>query len=246
MDSFEEERLFVISDIHIGNPAFQNKDGILNFLDFVFAEGASLVINGDGLDFLQPSIQKFISVLPDVFKKVFRISQKSTIYYVVGNHDIYIEHFLFDIDTFKVIPFLNIRSGEKNIRIEHAHVYDDLYIRYPKAYFTICKWMGYFLRLFPVLYPAYGLLEKISGTFRVVRKLSENSSDEKPVFKNAAALILERGFDAVIFGHTHRLGKFEITSNKFYYNTGGWFDSPHYIEINSGEIELKQVESVMS
>jgi UDP-2,3-diacylglucosamine pyrophosphatase LpxH len=244
MDSFEEERFFVISDIHIGNPAFQSKDDILSFLDFVSAEGVSLVINGDGLDFLQPSIYKFISVLPEVFQKVFRISQKSTIYYVIGNHDIYFEHFLFEIETFKVVPFLNIRSGKKNIRIEHAHVYDDLYIRYPKAYFIIGKWMGYFLRIFPALYPTYGFLERVAGTFRVARKISENSSEEKPVFKNAAELLLERGFDAVVFGHTHRAGKYNISSNKHYYNTGSWFDAPHYIEVNNGDIELKKLEDL--
>jgi len=245
MDSFEEERLFVISDIHIGNPAFQNKEGILNFLDFVFTEDVSLVINGDGLDFLQPSINNFISILPDVFKKIFRISQRNTIYYVIGNHDIYFEHFLFDIDTFKVVPFLNIRSGEKNIRIEHAHVYDDLYIRSPKAYHLIGMWWGYVLKIFPFLQPTYELLEKIAGTVRVIKKTAESPSDEKPVFRNAAALILERGFDVVIFGHTHRWGKFEINANKFYYNAGAWFDAPHYIEINSGKIELKKLENVM-
>lgn len=243
MVTVDEERLFVISDTHIGNPSFKNKDGILDFLDFVASEDASLVINGDGLDFLQPSIRNFISILPEAFKRLFRISQRGTIYYVVGNHDIYFEQFLLDVDTVKVVPFLNVRSGEKNIRIEHAHIYDDLYIRYPKAYFFLGKVWGYFLNLCPVLYPTYELLEKIAGTVRVARSVTESPSDEKPVFKNAAALILDRGFDVVVFGHTHRPGIFEISSKKFYYNTGSWFDRPHYLDINRGDIQLKQFAS---
>jgi UDP-2,3-diacylglucosamine pyrophosphatase LpxH len=246
MHSFDEERVFVISDTHIGNPSFKNKNGIIRFLDFVIAEGVNLVINGDGVDFLQPSLPNFISVLPDAFRKVVRIARKNVIYYVVGNHDIYFEQLLFDIKSFKVLPFLNIRSGTKNIRIEHAHIYDDLYVRYPKAYFLIGKWWGHFLRRFPFFYPTYGLLERITGTVRVVRKVSESPSEEKPVYRNAAALILERGFDAVIFGHTHRHRILEINPNKFYYNTGAWFEHPHYIEINNGEIKLNELESTTS
>jgi len=246
MHPFEEERLFVISDIHIGNPSFKNKDSIIRFLDFVIAEGVNLAINGDGIDFLQPSLHNFISVLPDAFRRVVRIAQKNVVYYIIGNHDIYFEQLLFDMETFKVVPFLDIRSGTKNIRIEHAHIYDDLYIRYPKAYFLIGKWWGYFLKTLPSLYPVYGLLEKITGTVRVVRKVSESPSEEKPVYKNSAALILERGFDAVIFGHTHRARTVEVNSNKFYYNTGSWFQHPHYIEINRGKIKLNRLDSITS
>jgi UDP-2,3-diacylglucosamine pyrophosphatase LpxH len=246
MHSFDEERLFIISDTHIGNPSFENKERIIKFLDFVIAQGVNLAINGDGIDFLQPSLHNFVSVLPDAFRRVVRIAQEHVIYYIVGNHDIYFEQFLFDLETFKVVPFLNIRSGKKNIRIEHAHIYDDLYIRYPKAYHVIGKLWGYFLRRLPGLYPTYGLLEKITGTVRVVRKVSESSSEEKPVYRNAAALILERGFDAVIFGHTHRARTLEINTDKFYYNTGSWFEHPHYVEINNGVIKLNKLEGVPS
>lgn len=238
MFSVEEERLFVISDIHIGHPSFKAKTSIIQFLDFVISEDTSLCINGDGIDFLQPSIGNFVSALPDIAGRVIQIARKNTVYYVIGNHDTYFEHFLYDIETFKVVPFLNIHSGTKNIRIEHAHIYDDLYIRYPKAYFLIGKWWGYILRISPSLYQTYRFCEKITGTVRVLRKVSEDPSEEKPVFKNAAGLILERGYDVVIFGHTHRIRKLEINPNKFYYNTGSWFDHPHYIEINSGEVKL--------
>lgn len=238
MSLVEEERLFVISDIHIGHPSFKAKTSVIQFLDFIISEDTSLCINGDGIDFLQPSIGNFMSVLPDVVRRVVRIAQKNTVYYVTGNHDLYIEHLLYEMEKFKVVPFLNIRSGTKNIRIEHAHIYDDLYIRYPKVYFLIGKWWGHILRIFPSLYPTYGFLEKITGTVRVLRKTSGDPSEEKPVFKNSAGLILERGYDVVIFGHTHRSRSLEINHNKYYYNTGSWFDDPHYIEINSGEIKL--------
>jgi len=42
MHTFQEDRLFVISDIHIGNPSFKNRDSLIGFLDFVASEPPDL------------------------------------------------------------------------------------------------------------------------------------------------------------------------------------------------------------
>jgi UDP-2,3-diacylglucosamine pyrophosphatase LpxH len=76
----------------------------------------------------------------------------------------------------------------------------------------------------------------------MIKKVSDSPSEEKPIYKKTAAMILERGYDVVIFGHTHRTGEYEISPGKYYYNTGSWFDYPHYIEINNGKIDLKRLE----
>lgn len=106
--------------------------------------------------------------------------------------------------------------------------------------------MGLFLEDPPESLSGLRITGKKTGTVRVVRKVSESPSEEKPVYKNSAALILERGFDVVIFGHTHRVRTVEVNSNKFYYNTGSWFDHPHYIEINNGNIKLNRLDSITS
>ena len=75
----------------------------------------------------------------------------------------------------------------------------------------------------------------------MMTKTAKSPYEEKPVFRQAAALILDRGYDAVIFGHTHRCGKVEVFSNKYYFNTGSWFTQPAYVDINGGRINLRPI-----
>ncbi len=46
------------------------------------------------------------------------------VYYVVGNHDMVLEHFLSDLVFSQISPFLNVCSGDRRIRVEHGHIYD--------------------------------------------------------------------------------------------------------------------------
>ena len=58
---------------------------------------------------------------------------------------------------------------------------------------------------------------------------------------SAAAEIMERGVDTVIFGHTHRPGIYDLKENRKYANTGSWIGATgYYIEIKMGEVSLKE------
>ena len=60
--------------------------------------------------------------------------------------------------------------------------------------------------------------------------------DESPAFLEAAEELSQRGFDYVIFGHTHHPGVVPLNNNRAaYLNPGGWFRQPHYILITDGE-----------
>jgi hypothetical protein len=64
---------------------------------------------------------------------------------------------------------------------------------------------------------------------------------DNPVFIRAAKEISERGFDIVVFGHTHNAGIQDIWNNKKYANAGSWVDNPvHYLTIDEGEINLME------
>src|SRR3989338_6136135 len=62
---------------------------------------------------------------------------------------------------------------------------------------------------------------------------------EPPEFAQAAYELTRRGFDAVIFGHTHHPGEVTLINDKKYYNPGSWMLSDHYVEISRGRIALK-------
>ena len=68
-----EERLLVISDIHLGNWFFAANRSLMKFLQHVSDGGYTLCINGDGLDILQTSLVKMTKELSGVFGYVERL-----------------------------------------------------------------------------------------------------------------------------------------------------------------------------
>jgi UDP-2,3-diacylglucosamine pyrophosphatase LpxH len=96
--------------------------------------GFSLCINGDGLDIVQMS-PGTADTRAAVATAQLRRSPKPglKVYYVVGNHDILIEHFLADWGGIVTVPFLNVRSGDLRIRIDHGHLHDEMFLRFPRA-----------------------------------------------------------------------------------------------------------------
>ena len=51
-----------------------------------------------------------------------------------------------------------------------------------------------------------------------------------------------RGFDTVIFGHTHNALQVELPRGQ-YVNSGNWLRGSSYVEIDNGKVELKRWES---
>ncbi len=93
--NFDERRLLVVSDLHIGNPFSQARRLLHAFFRYVEDSGFSLCINGDGVDIAQTSFTRIASELPDVLDSLRRIARRNgAVYYVVGNHDIQLNYFL--------------------------------------------------------------------------------------------------------------------------------------------------------
>ena len=63
---------------------------------------------------------------------------------------------------------------------------------------------------------------------------------EKPAFREAAVELSQRGFDIVVFGHTHHAGKADLPEGRTYYNTGSWLMGTPFLEINEGRVELRR------
>ncbi len=241
-----EDRLCVISDLHLGNPLFKRVNKFVSFLNFISQQKMTLCINGDGIDLLQLSFGRFMLDMPDV-TKAFRTaaSHGTRIYYIVGNHDIYMEKFLEDWGILKVCPYLDLVSGEKRIHIEHAHLYDRLFLYNPDLYVKLVHIAGYFVKLSPAFHTFY---EKfIAMMFNIsckIRLAEVSGSFEHPQFLEAAMEVFKRGYDVVVFGHTHRPGIIKLPHQRLYVNPGCWYkDVIYFVEIDKGKVELKKWEA---
>jgi len=153
----KEEHLCIISDLHLGNPSFVQGENLDSFLKYLSQKNSSLCINGDGIDLLQLSIPKLALDIHSILRGLqgFFAHGKKKIYYVIGNHDIYMEAFLEDSGIFNVVPFLDVISGDRRIHIEHGHLYDNLFINFPRLYIQVAKLLGFCVKISPSLFHLY-------------------------------------------------------------------------------------------
>jgi UDP-2,3-diacylglucosamine pyrophosphatase LpxH len=247
-----EERLLVVSDVHLGNALFDAVGPFAQFLRFARQGGYNLCINGDGIDIVQTTLRKFTRDLSRCAGELRKFARDGLrVYYTVGNHDIVLEHFLDDWNIVRVAPFLNVDSGEARIRVEHGHLYDETYVHHPRLYTAATVLGGLALRVHPGAYKALErtklLIEKVGGVAQVsdapagLEPGGEAIPDEPLMFRERANEISRHGFDTVIFGHTHCWGQVRLPSGATYINTGSWFYEPHFAEIESGRVTLKRV-----
>ena len=235
--AIDADRLLVISDLHLGNPASTAEQRLLGFLDHAAEEGASVCVNGDGFDMLQTSFARLVGASLPVLAALRRVAMAGgSVHYVVGNHDIVLEHFLDNVLTIELSPFLNVRSGDAVIRIEHGHLYDPFFARYPRAYELATKAAGLGLLFNADVYRAW-TRASIWTDQRRRRRAGEDVLGYSYCHA-AAEMLLQRGFDAVVFGHTHNAELVELPSGA-YANSGNWLRGSTYVEIDRGEVALR-------
>jgi UDP-2,3-diacylglucosamine pyrophosphatase LpxH len=242
-----EEKLVVVSDLHLGNPASSARTRLVAFFDHIRDTGASVCINGDGFDMLQTSFSRLAADAIPVINRLKALrADGRNIYYVVGNHDIVLEHFLEEWSLCRLSPFLNLRSGDRRIRIEHGHLYDPFFARSPELYRIATRLARYALFALPDTYELWANAERrLQDARRRVGRAGPvgNNSDRQISFirspyHEAASMILRRGFDAVVFGHTH-LPEMVTLPEGLYVNSGNWLTGATYVEITKGELAVR-------
>jgi UDP-2,3-diacylglucosamine pyrophosphatase LpxH len=230
----DEERLLVISDLHLGNPSSTARVRLTEFLDEARASDWSVCINGDGFDLLQSRARRLASDAVTVMGALRRHMESGhRVYYVVGNHDIQLEHFLENWIFTSIVPFLNVQSGDGRLRIEHGHLYDPWYTRSPAFYETMTRVVG--VGRF-VVADAYSLFARSQALGR--RRANRSGKSAEP-YRRGAEIVLTRGFDTVIFGHTHRSDDVILDSGRFV-NSGNWMRDSTYVRIEHGDVSLRR------
>jgi UDP-2,3-diacylglucosamine pyrophosphatase LpxH len=228
------DHLVVVSDLHLGNPFSSAPSRIVEFLDHLESEGIDLCINGDGLDIAQATTQSLADHTTRVVARIERFRAAGRrVYYVAGNHDEAMLHFIGDWIVDAVAPFLNLTNSRRRIRIEHGHVYDPLYTKSPALYNGLCRAGRPLARLLP---DVYSFISSVEG------RLSGGHTDgaDSPC-ATGAAMLLARGFDAVVMGHTHHAMLLEL-GDGVYVNSGNWMNDTTYVEILPNEIRLQRWE----
>ncbi|MFT7621925.1 MAG: UDP-2,3-diacylglucosamine pyrophosphatase LpxH [Myxococcota bacterium] len=189
------------------------------------AAGYDICINGDGLEIAQTSFACMAADVPTVMHTLADLVRQGVqIYDIVGNHDIALEHFLAQWGPLRVCPFLNVHTGDYRIRVEHGHLYDPIFARMPRLYTALTAAAGVALHVAP---KAYALWQKAEST--LWRSISpKGGRGEAPHFAEAADEISRRGFDAVVFGHTHIVNDLQLPSGDRYLNPGSWLNDTTY------------------
>ncbi len=244
--STQETKLVVMSDLHLGNPFSHTKRDIVEFLTYAINNGFSICINGDGLDIAQTSFVRLTREIPEVLSQLRRAKRLGlNVFYCIGNHDILLEHLLDDWGLFTLVPFLNVVSGKRRFHIQHGHAYDPFYMAKPRTYEILTHLAGYVLNVWPRGYLFWMELERRARSRRT--GMIVGIAGEPSTFLRAANEISRRGFDGVIFGHTHHPGTVVLESGGLYVNTGSWLVRPHFAEIVDGELTLRrwQIETLV-
>ena len=164
------------------------------------------------------------------------IDRGLTVLYVVGNHDIALENFLTAWSGIHITPFLNVSSGDARIRIEHGHLYDPSFVQNPRLYEWLTRAAGPFLHFYP---DVYRLWTNYENARQRARQLLRRGRGERSVYHEAAEMLLRRGFDAVVFGHTHQSEDVTLTSGR-YLNCGTWVRGGSFVEIDHGQVALRR------
>lgn len=250
--------MLVISDIHMGNSLHRTRRAFTDFVQFALDHRYSICINGDGIDLAQLSLSHLVSDITPSLSLFLKFGENDLrIYYTVGNHDIALEHFLADVGRMRVLPFLSVLSGDQRIRIEHGHMYDDMFLRFPRIYFTFTMIGRIAIGISPGVYDALHKFNNafvafsewaLSG-FGLFKKKEEPDPNsivgERQCFRDGAEASGSRGFDAVIFGHTHYEGTATLTDGVKYYNTGAWFGDPYVVAIDEGRLWFGSVAKLI-
>ena len=225
----DDDHVVIVSDLHLGSPASRAGATFPAFLDHVAELGATLVVNGDGFDLLQGSMATLIADSVPVVRKLRALQASGRrIHYTIGNHDLAFEHLLAELPI-TTSPFLNLRSGEARIRIEHGHLYEPFYANHPHLYELGGRMARPLLHLSGDVYAVWASAQR-----RVDRRRRE--ADRYPHHRAARALF-DRGFDAVVFGHTHHAELTRLDDGMFV-NAGSWMANGTWVEVVRGEIRL--------
>ena len=202
-------RIAVISDLHIGSEDF-SADGFVEFLDHLEREHDEIILLGDVFECYFPALpwkalaeyERFDRQYQEITRR-FRLAKYTVL---SGNHDMVARRR-------RGIPSRTERGGDGfRILLSHGHENEPAYQSPLRTRLVeLYMWLVYRLKRlgFPRLY---------HYSYRMDYEL--NVKDGGRAHERAAREHVRRGYDVVVFGHTHLEHHVEFRGGGTYLNTG--------------------------
>ena len=244
----EKNKIYFVSDVHLGAPALNNNREreklFANWLDDIKNDVAELYLMGDIFDFWY----EYRKVVPRGFTRILgRIADISDsgvpVHFFTGNHDIWIYDYLpNEIGlTLHRNEFITELFGKKFF-LAHGDDFDpdDKGYNLLKKIFTnkIMQWF------FSRLHPNFALLlaHKWAKSSRLAKMGLEEEIvvKDEAMFKFAENFLKEEWIDYFIFGHRHILVNNMIKNSSRLVILGDWINHFSYGVFDGEKFELKE------
>jgi UDP-2,3-diacylglucosamine pyrophosphatase LpxH len=238
-----KHQAIIVSDLHLGTKDSKAEE----FIEFIEKNPTELLIlNGDIVDgWALNRGTKWKKQHTKVISKLLKLSNKTRIIWIRGNHDEFIQEFIgthLGAIEIREDYKLDINNTMESYYIFHGDVID--------VFITKYKWLS---KIGSVGYDFALWLNRVYNTYRKWRKLpyisiSQKIKESVKVATNyvndfevtALSMATKKGCSGVICGHIHQPAD-RIIDGKRYLNSGDWVENMSAICIdNGGRVYLYQ------
>jgi UDP-2,3-diacylglucosamine pyrophosphatase LpxH len=236
----------ILSDIHLGIKDSKAKQ-LLNLLDNIYTD--HIILNGDIIDgWAIKRGSKLKKSHTKLINKFIKLSNKTKITWVRGNHDDFIEEFIgTKLGNIEIVEDLIIDINDKKYFVFHGDLID--------VFITKYKWLA---QIGSIGYDFALFINRIYNYYRKLRGLNYYSISDKLKksvkfatnyindFETTAINIAKTNNcnGGVICGHIHN-PEIRTIDNMLYINSGDWIENLTAILVNDkGIIELYKYDDI--
>ena len=230
-----KNQAIIVSDLHLGTKDSKAEE----FIEFIDKHPTDiLILNGDIIDgWALNRGTKWKKQHTKVISKLLKLSNKTRIIWIRGNHDEFIQEFIgTHLGAIEIREDYILELTDKKYYCFHGDVID--------VFITKYKWLS---KIGAVGYDFALWLNRVYNTYRKWRKLpyisiSQKIKESVKVATNyvndfevtALSMATKKGCDGVICGHIHQ-PEDRIINGKRYLNSGDWIENMSAICIDKDE-----------
>ena len=236
------ERVYFISDVHLGVPNGRRKpdvhqDALISFLRHIDSND-QLFIVGDLFDFWFEYRSSVPTIGARVIFELYGLVQRGVqVSILPGNHDIWLGSYLSDEVGLKILENpVEVELQGKRLHITHGDEFNStLQFAVSRAILRnpVC------IRLFRLIHPDLGVaLGRMmsSGSDARAKVVPRN---DRGIYEIAAERLIRAGNDIVVCGHYHKGIELDVCGGRLIV-LGNWIRSDTFGVMENGKIRLMQ------